>query len=51
MIEAGALFEEEFLQYIQEKKDHAKKRDKSRINEYEICRHDLWVMEDDINDV
>lgn len=48
--EAGRLFEEEFLQYMQEKKDKANKKDRKN-NVYEICRHDLWIMDDDINDV
>lgn len=47
---AGFLFEEEFLQYMQEKKNMARKKDRKE-KEYELCRHDLWATGDDINDV
>lgn len=50
MTEEGILFEEEFLQDIQEKKDQTKKSKTAHTFEYEMCRHDLWVMEDDINE-
>lgn len=48
---AGRLFEEEFLQEMQEKKANTNKKDTKKNIEYEVCRHDLWVTGDDINEV
>ena len=47
--EVGTLFEEQFLQYMQDKKQKENQKNAKKNNEYEMCRHDLWVMEDDIN--
>ena len=47
--EAGFLFEEGFLQYMQEKKDKKNKKDHQN-NVYEMCWHDLWALDNDIND-
>ena len=48
--QAGLMFEEDFLLYMQEKRNKSKKKE-SKNNEYELCRHDLWAMRDNINDV
>jgi len=47
--EAGTVFEEQFLQYMQDKKEKGNQKNAKKNIEYEICRHDLWVMEDDNN--
>ena len=49
--EAGTLFEEQFLLSMQDKKEKGKQKNSTKKNiEYEMCRHDLWVMEDGINE-
>ena len=48
--EIGLYFEEDFLQYMQEKRERTKRRNSNK-NIYEVCRHDLWAVDDDINDV
>ena len=48
--EAGTVFEEQFLQYMQDKKEKGKQKDAKKNTEYEMCRHDLWVMDDDNGD-
>ena len=49
--EAGTLFDEQFLLYMQEKKEKGNQKNSTKKNtEYEMCRHDLWVMEDGVSE-